>query len=109
MIFCFRAICRLYTIHVGRSKTRKSVTIATEAVPVTKSAKLTHFLFGYAAGFQFDAMGTQLKTVTRNVATAATAFSTMMAQIVRRTATFWPVRRRRKSRMEALMRARMGL
>lgn len=109
MIFCFFAICRLYTIHVGMSRTRKSVKMETDAVPVTKSAKFMHFLFGYESGSQLDATGRQLNVVIKKVVTAAMAFSTSRAMIVRRTAFFCPVRRRRKSRIEVLMRARMGL
>lgn len=84
-------------------RTRKSVKILTLAVPVTKSAKLMHFLSGWAAGSQFAEIGRQLNVVIRKVARAAMALRPSRNQIARRTEVFCPLRRRRKRRMEGLM------
>lgn len=81
----------------------------TAPVPVTKSAKSRHFALGYEAKSQLAATGTHRKTVTKNVITAARPLTINSAQMDRRTNFFWPVRRSRKSRMEVLTRAKIGL
>lgn len=81
----------------------------TEAVPVTKSAKFRHFAFGYASAFQLDAIGTQLKTVVKKVASAARPLKINNDQIAILTFLFCPVRRSRKRRIDVFTRARIGL
>lgn len=81
----------------------------TEPVPVTKFAKSRHFALGYEAASQLAATGMQCRTVIKNVVMAAIPLKIKRPQMARRTECFWPVRRSRKSRMEVLTRAKMGL
>lgn len=86
-----------------------SVRTETAPVAVTKFAKSRHLALGYEAKSQLAAIGTHRKTVVKNVITAAMPLTINSPQIARRTGFFWPVRRSRKSRMEVLTRAKIGL
>ena len=55
--FCGLWMCRSYTIHVGKMRTKLSVMTAIEAKAVVVLPKLMHFAFGYAVGFQTAARG----------------------------------------------------
>lgn len=81
----------------------------TEAVAVTKLAKSRHLASGYATESQLAATGMHRKTVMKNVVIAAIPLKIKSPQMARRTDFFWPVRRSKKSRMEVLTRAKMGL
>lgn len=76
---------------------------------VTKFAKSRHFALGYEAKSQLAAIGVHRKTVMKNVIIAAMPLTINSPQIARRTNFFWPVRRSKKSKMEVLTRAKIGL